>query len=169
MRNGVLGTFALGLMVGAVLVAGQADAAGYIKLGDIKGEVATSERHKEWIEVVSFTSSVGGYEAGGRLAATRSQAGTGNRGTLTLTKAYDRASPKLMEACSKGQYMGTAELEVCGTDGQCVLYTLTDVVIERYTVTRTHEELALNYTKIDWRPAAGGATLAAPANPSRAR
>jgi len=159
----------LGLLSAAMFAAGTVHAAGYIKLGDIKGEVQASERHREWIEVVSFSSAVGNYDASGRFTA-RTQTGTASRGTLTISKKYDKASPILMQACAKGEHKQSAEIELCGADGQCARYVLSDVVIERYTLTRTTEELTLNYAKIDWSPvAAAPATIAAPPSSTRPR
>jgi type VI secretion system secreted protein Hcp len=157
----------VGMLLGFLLVAGPAGAAGYIKLGDIKGEAADKD-HKEWIDVLSFSSAVGSYDASGRLAS-RTQSGTANRGTLTIQKTSDKASPKLLEACTKGEHIPSAELEVCGADGQCTRYVLNDVVIERYSVTRAGEEVTLAYSRIDWGPAAASQTIAAPASPARQR
>ena len=69
------------------------EAAGYLKIGDIKGESA-DERHKEWIEIASFSWGI--------ECDPEAPAGAHQHRPITITKEIDKSSPKLMLACGTG-------------------------------------------------------------------
>lgn len=110
----------------------------YLKLGDIKGETATSEKdHKKWIDIHSFswgtTQAVGGVriatgdvDGDGRAdaaATTDVQAprdsssgmATGKRQhkPLTISKEMDKASPKLAQPSAKGSMSFRGQVTGC--------------------------------------------------------
>jgi len=57
----------LAILAAAAFAAGQANAAGYLKLGDIKGE-STDAKHKDWILIQSVSQSITRASAGGGRA-----------------------------------------------------------------------------------------------------
>jgi hypothetical protein len=62
-----IGRFALhslSAFAAAALAAGGASAAGYLKFGDIKGEVDASKPGKEWIELESWSFGAAGFQGG---------------------------------------------------------------------------------------------------------
>lgn len=117
---------------------------GYLKIGDIKGE-STDDRHKEEIDILSWSW-------GTSQAAARSRPVSGP-GTLTITKAVDKSSPKLMEAATKGRKIEQMTLTLPPRPGERArTVTLEGVVVssvERSTSEqRPTETISFNYEKI---------------------
>lgn len=117
---------------------------GYLKIGDIKGE-STDDRHKEEIAILSWSW-------GASQAAARSRPVSGP-GTLTITKAVDKSSPKLMEASTKGRKIEQMTLTLPPRPGERArTVTLEGVVVasvDRSTSeSRPTETISFNYEKI---------------------
>lgn len=130
-------------------LAGNALAAGFLKIGDIKGE-STDQAHKDWIVIESWSF---GESRPGTAAAT-----TGKRqhAPFKVTKAVDKSSPMLQRAAQTGQtfervYLDAAET---GADGRetYLKYELENVMITSYSLSsggdRPMESFALNYKAI---------------------
>jgi len=126
-----------------------ADAAAFMKLGDIKGE-ATDAEHKDWIIIESVSAPA--------TPATSGQA-TGKRQhkPFVITKAVDRASPMLQEASTSGKHFPTVVIEIAASDegrATYLRYKLENVVISSYSTGGSAgggvpmEEIAFNYEKI---------------------
>lgn len=140
----------------------------YLKIGDIKGESMDAE-HSGDIEVLSwsFGASQGGMMMGRPSMMGSQQPPPPGPGAMTITKSYDKASPKLLEACARGQHIPKAVLSVRKTGGgqqQYLTYELENVMISGYSMSsggdRPTESLSLNYTKIQFKndsPATGQA------------
>ena len=79
----------------------------FAKLGDIKGE-STDAKHKDEIEVLSFSWGVGNSAPAGGGSAGGGVAGKTSFQDLVIVHTIDRASPKLMEACATGKHMKDA-------------------------------------------------------------
>lgn len=93
------------------LAAVPAAAAGYLKLGDIKGESSDS-KHKNWIDVESWSwgeSRSAGAASDMRMKGSKigqnapASAGKANVQDISITKSSDKSSPKLAEAAVKGK------------------------------------------------------------------
>lgn len=103
----------------------------FLKIDGIDGE-STDDKHKNEIEVLSFSWGVtqptsGSVSTAGSLSAERAQFQD-----LMITKAIDKASPKLAIACASGEHFKSARLELCraGGDKQPYMeYKLTDVMV----------------------------------------
>jgi len=142
--------------------------AGYLKIGDIKGE-STDADHKEWIiiESVSVDKSqldvresptkqstdvardmASGQASGKREAGSGMATGKRMHKPFVITKELDKSSPKLAEACSNGTVLKEVEI---GEPG--VRYKLKDVIISSIqpgsSGDRPMESLSLNYEKIE--------------------
>ena len=122
-----------------------AAAAGYLKLGDIKGE-STDDRHRNEIEVLSW--SWGTSRTG---AQTRPTSGPG---TLTITKAVDKSSPQLLQASTSGRKFDQMTVTLPPRPGERArTVTLRGVVIA--SVQRSDsgdvptESISFNFTKIE--------------------
>jgi type VI secretion system secreted protein Hcp len=118
--------------------------AGYLKIGDIKGE-STDDKHKEEIEILSWSW-------GASQATARSRPASGP-GTLTITKAVDKSSPKLMEASTRGRKIEQMTLTLPPRPGERArTVTLEGVVVssvERSTSeSMPTETISFNYEKI---------------------
>jgi type VI secretion system secreted protein Hcp len=136
-----------------------ASAAGYLKIGDIKGE-STDEGHKDEIEIESWSW---GETSTTRLpgeAAPASGLATGKRQhkPLTITKAVDKASPKLQEASVGGRMIPSMTLTLPKGEGKeqtYLTYKLKNVMITSYQTSSAAggedvpmETFSLNYEEI---------------------
>lgn len=135
----------------------------FLQLDGVPGE-ALDDKHKDWIEVLSF-----GHDMKQQVSTTRSSAGgaaTGRaqHGDFAITKYVDKASPKLYEAVSTGKHLGKAKFEVCRAGGGQMKYfeiTLDEVMISSVQLNSNGhsgkegdqlptETVHLNYGKIEW-------------------
>ncbi len=148
------------LLAAGLVLAAPARAAfdSYLKIDGIDGE-AKDPNHMGWMEVDSFQfdalrrASVGG-------ASENARAGNVTFHEITLTKRFDKASPKLAEALSNGKPFRNATIEVRKAGEHPMEYlriTLENVLISSYQAGRPSsgdatptETLTLNFTKIEY-------------------
>lgn len=121
-----------------------ATTSGYLKIGDIKGE-STDDNHKDEIEILSW--SWGASQAGA------SSLRASGPGTLTITKAVDKSSPKLMEAVTKGRRMEQMTMTLPPRPGEHArTVTLEGVVVSSVkrstSEPRPTETISFNFEKI---------------------
>ncbi|MEQ1929300.1 MAG: type VI secretion system tube protein Hcp [Parvularculaceae bacterium] len=149
---------ALGIAIAAsAALALPAQAAAYMKLGDIKGQTQTGGKkdfYKGWIELNSVACNGG--------ATSRS---TPSVGEIVVTKATDQASPKLAEASASGRVFPSAQIHLvnAGAASAYLTYKLNSVRVTSYTVNGSGlddgsiptETLSLNFDKITWRAEGG--------------
>lgn len=131
--------------VDAITIKQTVAASAYLKLGDIKGE-SKDDSHKEKIEVLSWS-----WGASQAAARTRPISGPG---TLTITKAVDKSSPKLLHASTSGRKFDQMTVTLPPRPGERArTVTLRDVVIA--SVQRSSsgdvptESISFNFTKIE--------------------
>ncbi len=129
----------------------------FLGIDGIRGG-STDARYKDWIDVVAYNHG---------MAQPPSSTGTGGSAGRTsfhdfvITKALDRATPRLAVACASGQHVRSATLVLrrAGKSEQPFMeYKLTDVLI---TSIRPHwgsvdptiplEEVSFSYGKIEWK------------------
>jgi type VI secretion system secreted protein Hcp len=84
----------------------------FLKMDGIAGE-STDDKHKEWIEIISFSHSITqpkspSVSAGGGMSAERC-----DHADFQLSKYMSKSDPKLSLACSNGQAIPEATLELC--------------------------------------------------------
>lgn len=141
--------------------------AGYIKIGDIKGESQDSE-HKEWINLLSVSHGITRPMSAGISGSTR-QRGSATFGDVVVVKELDKSSPKLQEALATGQVFGELELDLVspssgGRPSEPYLkWELKNVQITGYrlsgavsgndrpteTISLNFEEIKVTYTELD--------------------
>jgi type VI secretion system secreted protein Hcp len=131
----------------------------YLQIDGIPGE-SLDDKHKDWIEILSFSHGVTQP-----TSATRGSAGGGTtarseHGDYVITKYVDKATPKLFEACSTGKHISKCKIEMCRAGGSQVPYMV--VNLEEVVIASVHsagaagpndfptESISLNYGKIDW-------------------
>jgi type VI secretion system secreted protein Hcp len=136
----------------------------YLKIEGIEGEVAApggggSLAIASWSFGASNPTSVGssGLSAGRMAAAADAEPVDGSSGAITVTKAYDKASPKLARMCASGQHIANARLTRC-VDGACRSYELKDSLISSVTLAndsggKATETFSLNFAKIEFKAA----------------
>jgi type VI secretion system secreted protein Hcp len=132
----------------------------FLKIDGIPGE-STDDKHKDWIEVLSYSSGI--------TRPTSAPAGTAGGSTAErvhfqdffIVKALDKASPKIALACADGTHIKEVILELCRAGGDKVKYMeykLSNCMFTSYrpggsvkgTETLPLEEISFNYGKIQW-------------------
>lgn len=134
----------------------------FLQLDGVPGE-ATDDKHKDWIELLSYDHSMMQPVSSTRSSAGGAATGRTQHGDFSITKFVDKASPKLYEAVSKGNHFSKAKIEVCRAGGGQVKFleiTLEEVMISNVSLS-SHgqskkgdelpvENVHLNYGKIEW-------------------
>ena len=129
----------------------------FIKIegGGIVGESSDS-KHKEWIEISSFSRGVT-QAAGGQRSTSGAPAGArADFSDVTITKELDKASPKLMIACAQATALSKVTIEFCravGEKGKYMEYILEDAIISSVSTSGgggglPQESISFNYGKI---------------------
>jgi len=128
----------------------------FIKIDGIKGE-STDDKHKDWIEILSYTFGVSQQKSAADASATASA--TSHRADfqkLTIIKHMDIASTPIFKACVKGTTIKEVFLELCraGGDKQKYMeYKLTDAIISSVSTSggssgEATESVKFNFGKI---------------------
>src|SRR5882724_2775007 len=90
--------------------------------GLIKGE-CKDDKHKEWIDVTSFSYSVTqgqSVDTGGGLTSGKAQCGD-----FTFTQKYHKGSPRLWEYCATGEHLKKVTFQCRKSTGDAQLVYLT--------------------------------------------
>ena len=124
-------------------------------------EESTDERHKDWIDVLSYsfgirqpTSAPAGTSGGASGERAHFQA-------FSITKPLDKSSPKLAIACADGMHIGQVTMELCragGDKAKYFEYKLSNCMIISYHAEGSTggaenlpvETVEFNYGKIEW-------------------
>ena len=134
----------------------------FLQLDGVPGE-ATDDKHKDWIELLSYNHDMSQPVSSTRSSAGGAATGRTQHGDFTITKFVDKASPKLYEAVSNGKHFSKAKIEVCRAGGSQVKFleiTLEEVMVSGVQL-NSHgsskdgqelptESVTLNYGKIEW-------------------
>lgn len=134
----------------------------FMKLGDIKGE-STDDKHKDWIELFSYSGGVSQASVAVGNGAARAVATT-NCAPLKVQKLFDRASPTLLAAAVTGQHFSNAEVDFVRADAGrevFIKFELNDVVVSSTAQSAAAgedstptENLSLNFggVKVTYQP-----------------
>jgi type VI secretion system secreted protein Hcp len=126
----------------------------YLKAEGIKGE-STDKVHKEWIEVLSFSTGV--TQSGSAHAGGGAGAGKATVQPFVVTKLVDASSPQFFLSACNGKHLKEVVLEVvrAGETQQPILkYTLNDVIVSSVQTNATSgqdrptEQISFDYAKI---------------------
>jgi len=129
----------------------------YLWIDGIDGE-STDDRHRGWIDIVSFDSKVnttasGIQTSGGGLTGTRPEFSE-----ITVGKVIDQATPKLHLYCCNGRHISQVKIELCRAMGEkqvYMKYTLDDVIVSAVgpvTVDPSSqlEQVSFRFGRIRW-------------------
>ena len=135
----------------------------FLKLDGIKGE-STSEKHKDWIEISSFS-----WGMSNSATVLGGGGGTGKVSVqdFSFTMKVDKASPKLMLACATGERLQTLQFAIARPDAggagatDYYVVTLTNVLVSSYqtggaatppgaTPESPTASVSFNFQKIKW-------------------
>ena len=130
----------------------------FLKVKTIPGE-STDDKHKEWIEVLSFSWGVSQTGAGSRSSGGAAAAERCNHSDFSVVHTLDKASPKFFLSCCKGEHIGEVKLELCRATGaktKYMEYKMEDVIITSVRPGGSAqggeslplEEVSFNYGKI---------------------
>lgn len=128
-------------------------AAAYIKFDGIDGESAkTSDGHKDWIVIESFSHGIGQSRQSTTGAARRR--GTVSPYDVTVIKPVDAASPKILEAATKGKVFPKVTIKY---EHNARTYTSTLFNVQISSVEQKgsgepwpKEHVSFTYQKISW-------------------
>lgn len=132
----------------------------FLKIDGIPGE-STDDKHKEWIEVLSFSHGVSQPLAGGRSTGGAASRERVDHSDFSIVKVLDKASPKLALFCCNGKHITEVKLELCRATGdktKYMEYKMSDVIVSGFRPGGSAhggenlplEEVAFNYGKIEW-------------------
>ena len=119
---------------------------------------STLNGHSRQIELLSFSHGVAMHITGD-ISNHERTSGKPNHQDFTITKYLDQSSPKINEACCKGDVFKTAEVLVARNDNGVVLplirYTLKNVVLSSVSIggggsDKPVETVTMNYNHITW-------------------
>ncbi|HQI00643.1 MAG TPA: type VI secretion system tube protein Hcp [Deltaproteobacteria bacterium] len=132
----------------------------FLKIEGIPGE-STDDKHKDWIEILSFSHGLSQAASGSRSSGGSATAERCNHSDFSIVKTLDKASPKLALFCCNGSHINSVTIELCraGGDKQKYMeYKLSDVIVSSVRPggsasggeTLPLEEVSFNYGKIEW-------------------
>jgi type VI secretion system secreted protein Hcp len=127
----------------------------FLKIDGITGE-STDDKHKDWIEVLSYSWGANQPTSGTASSSGGASAERANFHDFTIEKTLDMASPKLAIACAGGQAFKSVSLELCRAGGdkmKYMEYKLTNCIISSITNNggggEPSESLSFNYGKVE--------------------
>ena len=85
----------------------------FLKIDGIPGE-STDDKHKDWIEVLSFSHGVSQRASGSASTAGGATAERADFADFSIVKALDKASPKIFEASATGKHLKAVTVELFG-------------------------------------------------------
>jgi type VI secretion system secreted protein Hcp len=133
----------------------------FIKIDGIDGE-STDEKHKGWIEILSYNMGVSQPTGGVVSTAGGGTSQRANFAEFTFTKVLDKASPKIGLACADGTHIKEIILEVCRAGGsqkvkfyevkmnECIISAYKPGGSAKGAETIPIEEVNIDYGKIVW-------------------
>ena len=161
-RVAMVGTLVLVLFLSSLILTNPGKALAvdaFLKVDTVPGE-STDDKHKDWINVISW--SFGDSQT---ASATRSTAGGATAERVKMqdfkfTMRTNKASPKLFLSCANGQHLKEVKLEVIKsgeTKQKFLEIKLSDVIVSSFvslgssggTDVYPMEEIMLNFGKIE--------------------
>jgi type VI secretion system secreted protein Hcp len=134
--------------------------AGYLKIGDIKGE-SVDKDHKDWINLLSVSQSLTRPMSAGISGSTRQRASV-TCGDVVCVKEMDASTPKLIQAVCDGTVFPKVQIDLCTSTGAGARvpyyqWELVNVMVSDYSVSGATdgpevptESISLNYEEIQW-------------------
>ena len=131
----------------------------FLKISTVPGE-STDDKHKDWIEINSFSWGVSQPSSGSRSSGGAASGQRVNHTDFSVVKSLDKASPKLFAACCKGEHIPEVTLQLCRATGdklKYMEYKMSDVMVSVVKPGGASqageplplEEVSFNYGKIE--------------------
>ncbi len=130
----------------------------YLEIATVKGE-STDEKHKEWIEVMSFSHGVTQSGSGSIASHGARTTGKCDHHDFTITKRLDKSSPHLIKHVCNGKHFDKVVVEICRNTGKKEVFM--KYIFEHVVVTSSQigggfgqenpvETVSFGYAKIKW-------------------
>jgi len=129
----------------------------FLKIDGIPGE-STDEKHKEWIEILSFSHGVAQMASGDRSTGGAASGERCDHQDFSIVKSLDKASPTLDLRCCEGKHIDKVTLELCRATGKKEKYM--EYKMEKVLITSVSigggggglptESVTFNYGKLTW-------------------
>jgi len=103
----------------------------FLKIDGIPGE-STDDAHPDWIEILSYELCVSQKAARSKSSGGGGGSGRADFEDFKITKALDKASPKLFQKCADGTHIDNITIEICRSGGdkfKYMEYKLTNSII----------------------------------------
>lgn len=129
----------------------------YLKIDGISGE-STDSKHKDWIEILSFSHGMSQPASIASGTSGRSSERV-NMSDFSVVKEMDKASPMLAQACCDGRHIKEVKIELCEATGDkhtYMVYTMENAIISSFQPGgakeggKPLENLTFNFGKIKW-------------------
>jgi len=104
----------------------------FLQIDGIQGE-CTEDKHKDWIELESWSWGCTQASSSSHSTAGGSAAGKAEFSDITITILLDNAFPKIFEHCVKGTHIKNATLEMCRPGGTKFKYL--EIKLENLLIT----------------------------------
>jgi type VI secretion system secreted protein Hcp len=132
----------------------------FLKIDGIPGE-STDDKHKDWIEILSFSHGVSQKASGSSSSGGARSAQRCDHQDFSIVKTLDKASPKLALFCCNGQHIKEITMDLCRATGdkqKYMEYKLSDAIVSSVRPggsaqggeTLPLEEVSFSYGKIEW-------------------
>jgi len=128
----------------------------FLKIDGIPGE-STDDKHKDWIEILSYNFAITQMASAAARSATTAAAGErADFQDVSIVKYVDKASPKISSACAKGETIKEVLIDCCRAGGDQHVYM--NFKLEKVIITsvglggggggEATESVTFNYGKI---------------------
>jgi type VI secretion system secreted protein Hcp len=132
----------------------------FLKIDGIPGE-STDDKHKDWIELLSFNHGLSQPSAGSRSTSGGAASGRCDHQDFSVVKALDKSSPKLALFCCNAKHIDKINVELCRATGdkqKYMEYNMSNVIVSsvrpggssKGNESLPVEEVSFNYGKIEW-------------------
>ncbi len=130
----------------------------FLKIEGIPGE-STDDKHKDWIEILSFSHSINQPASATASSAGGATAERVNHADFNVSKLLDKASTLIYKACCTGTHIPSVTVEMCRAGGDKMKYMeikMSNVIISAVSPSGAsgegfpNEAVSFNYGKINW-------------------
>ncbi len=130
----------------------------FLKIDGLPGE-STDDKHKDWIELLSFSMGISHPATAGSTGAAAAARPAFN--DFLVVKAQDKTSPKLALGCASGYRTKEIKLELCRASGdkfKFMEYKMSDCAVSSWKPggsakgadSKPVEEVTFSYNKIEY-------------------
>jgi type VI secretion system Hcp family effector len=129
----------------------------FLQIEKIPGE-STDEKHKKWIEVLSFSHGVSQMASASQSSTGAKTVARCDHQDFSIVKELDKASPLLNLFCCNGSHIPKMTLELCTATGDkspYMKYEFEEVVVSSVSIGgggggAPTESVTFNYSKLNW-------------------